>query len=251
MQENVLHDDLMQLSPTMPLKTFIAILAASAAGAAAAILLLPIVLPGLDASLVGSSPQVFWFLSRSSALVAYVLLWSSMSLGLLITNKLARLWPGGPLAFDLHQHTSLLGVAFALFHALVLLGDRYLNTTLWRTALPFAMQEYRPGWVGLGQLSFYLMALVAFSFYIRRQITPRLWRLIHYVSFLTFLMALLHAIASGTDTQAPWAYYLYSITAALFLFFLIYRLIVSVFKPRPAARPSTTAGSLPIIKRTP
>jgi len=215
----------------MSLTTFLLILVAAAGGALAAILVLPLWLPGLESSLMGSAPQVFWFLSRSSALVAYGLLWLSMCLGLMITNKMARLWPGGPLAFELHQHTSLLGVAFALFHGLILLGDRYLNPSLIQVVLPFGMVGYHPIWVGLGQVGFYFMAVVAFSFYVRKQITPRIWRSVHFLSFVSFAFALLHGITSGTDTSAIWVQGMYWGTGMIFLFLLIYRVLISALKP--------------------
>jgi predicted ferric reductase len=220
-----------EIPPAMSLPAFLLTLAAAAGGALAAIWLLPALLPGVEASMVGSTPQVFWFLSRSSAMVAYLLLWLSMCLGLMITNKLARLWPGGPVAFDLHQHTSLLGVAFALFHGLILLGDRYLNPTLAQVAFPFAMMSYHPVWVGLGQLSFYTLVVVTFSFYVRKQLTPKVWRSIHFVSFITFAFALLHGITSGTDSSAIWAQLLYWSTGSVFLFLLTYRILATVFKP--------------------
>jgi len=217
--------------PVMSLSMFLLILLAAVGGALAAILVLPTWLPSLEASIVGSAPQAFWFLSRSSALVAYLLLWLSMCLGLVITNKLTRLWLGGPVAFDLHQHTSLLGVAFALFHGLILLGDRYLNPSLWQVLFPFGMLDYHPFWVGLGQMGFYLMAMVAFSFYVRKQISPHIWRSIHFLSFVSFAFALLHGIASGTDSAATWAQVFYWSTGGVFLFLLIYRLLMAAFKP--------------------
>src|SRR5947207_8775577 len=39
------------------------------------------------------------------------LAWLSMAYGVLISNKLARVWPGGPTAFALHEYTSLLAKA--------------------------------------------------------------------------------------------------------------------------------------------
>ena len=42
----------------------------------------------LLASFHGSAPKAYWYLSRASAFAAYGLLWSSMALGLAITNKL-------------------------------------------------------------------------------------------------------------------------------------------------------------------
>ena len=220
-----------ELPPVMPLPVFLLTLLAAMGGALAAILVLPSWVPGVEASLGGSAPQAFWFLSRSSALVAYLLLWLSMCLGLMITNKLARLWPGGPVAFDLHQYTSLLGVAFALFHGLILLGDRYLNPSLWQVVLPFGMLDYHPFWVGLGQVGFYLMVVVAFSFYVRKQITPRVWRSVHLLSFISFTFALLHGITSGTDSTTAWVQMLYWSTGGIFLFLFIYRILVTTLKP--------------------
>ncbi|MCJ7432540.1 MAG: hypothetical protein MUO77_03540, partial [Anaerolineales bacterium] len=74
------------------------------------------------------------------------LLWLSMALGLGITNKMARLWPGAPATFAIHEYVSLLGMAFALFHALVLLGDHYINFTFAQMLVPFATVDYRPFW---------------------------------------------------------------------------------------------------------
>lgn len=214
-----------EIPPVMPLPVFLLVLAASTGGAIAAMMVLPAWLPSMQASLVGSTPHAFWFLSRASALVAYLLLWLSMCLGLMITNKLARLWPGGPVAFDLHQHTSLLGVAFALFHGLILLGDPYLNPNLLQVIFPFAMTSYQPIGVGLGQISFYLMAAVASSFYVRKQLTPRVWRSIHLASFITFAFALLHGIVSGTDSTTIWTQMFYWSTGGVFLFLLSYRIV--------------------------
>src|SRR5689334_13109969 len=98
-----------QLPAAVPLYTVLLMLLAIAAGVFAAVVALPRWLPGLSASLLGPEPKVYWYLSRSSAVVAYLLLWCSMATGLAISNRLARIWPGGPTAFDLHQHTSLLG----------------------------------------------------------------------------------------------------------------------------------------------
>jgi predicted ferric reductase len=232
---SMLTDD--ELQPTVPLPLFLLILAASAGGALAAVLVIPSWIPMMGASLLGSAPQAFWFLSRSSALVSYLLLWLSMCLGLMITNKLARLWPGGPAAFEIHQHTSLLGVAFALFHGLILLGDRYLDARFWQVLLPFGLSGYHPWLVGLGQMGFYLMVLVTISFYLRKKLTARSWRSLHYLSFASFFLALLHGITAGSDGTAAWAQILYWSTGGVFLLLLVYRILSAVFRASPARQP--------------
>ena len=141
---------------------------------------------------------------------------------------MARLWPGSPAAFALHEYLSLLGHSFAGFHALILLGDHYTNFSLLQVLLPFATWNYKPVWVGLGQLGFYAWGLVAISFYVRKRIGQNTWRVLHYLSFLTYAGALVHGLASGTDSSLPWVQDFYWLTGASFLFLLIARIVNSL-----------------------
>ncbi len=220
----------------MPLHTLIIMLLAVVLGAFAAAIVLPNWLPGLSQSLLGNEPKAYWYLSRASALVAYTLLWLSMAFGLIITNRLARLWPGGPIAFDLHQFTSLIGLAFALFHALILMGDKYINYDLAQVLVPFNSTGYKPVWVGLGQIGFYLFVIVGLSFYARKRLGNRSWRLIHQLSFLMFVLALLHGILAGTDSTVVALQIFYWATGASLLFLLVYRILITKFAAKKAAR---------------
>lgn len=216
-------------APAMALQTLLILLASVMLGTLTAVFILPAWLPGLSASLLGTEPKAYWFLSRSSGIIAYILLWMSMALGLMITNKMARAWPGGPTAFDLHQHTSLLALALSLFHSLILMGDRFINYSLIQVIVPFT-SSYEPVWVGLGQIGFYLLLIVSFSFYVRKQITRRVWRLLHYFSFLLFIFILLHGVMSGSDSGTLWASMLYWFTGGSLLFLTCYRILATVMK---------------------
>jgi predicted ferric reductase len=223
-----------QLRPAVPLYTVLLMLLAIAAGVFMAVVALPHWLPGLSASLLGPEPKVYWYLSRSSAVVAYLLLWVSMATGLTISNRLARIWPGGPIAFDLHQHTSLLGLGFALYHALILMGDHYINYSVVQVLAPFASASYRPLWVGLGQIGWYVLAVVSLTFYVRRKIGHRMWRLIHFLSYAMFVLALIHGLMSGTDSPTVWARGMYWASAASLLFLTTYR-VLSIYIDRKGA----------------
>ena len=228
--------DLDQLPPAMPLPLLIGMLLAVALGAFAAAIVLPNWLPGLSQSLLGAEPKAYWYLSRASALVAYALLWLSMATGLIITNKLARVWPGGPTAFDLHQFASLLGLAFALFHALILMGDKYINYNLAQVLVPFNSTGYKPVWVGLGQIGFYLCAIVGLSFYVRKRLGHRRWRLLHFLSFLMFAMALAHGLFAGTDATVEAVQMFYWATGVTLVFLTIYRILATKFAPKKPVR---------------
>jgi predicted ferric reductase len=225
------------------IQTFLTFMMAIAVGLLIAIVLLPSWMPNLSFSLSGDEPKAYWYLSRATAFVSLSLLWISMALGLGITNKMARIWPGAPTAFAIHEYVSLLGLAFAMFHALVILGDKYINFTLLQLLVPFSTVEYKPVWVGLGQVGFYTWALVALSFYIRPVIGQKFWRLLHYLSFGMYFMGLFHGIFSGTDSSVAWAqqYYWFSGASLLFLFFSrIHSAIIDFLFPRKK-KPAPTA----------
>lgn len=211
-------------TPAVPWGLAALILGGALAGANLALWLLPRWLPALLSDIVAN--QAPWHLARSSAMIAYVLLWLSTALGLSISNRLARLWPGGPTAFDLHQFSSLSALAFATFHALILLGDHYIGFTLGQILMPFAAQSYEPLGVAWGQLALYLGMIISLSFYIRSRIGHRTWRLIHFGSFLVFILATLHGLVVGSDSAILWPFYIISGASILFLTF--YRIFSSV-----------------------
>ncbi|MGZ9224439.1 MAG: hypothetical protein ACXW4M_02665 [Anaerolineales bacterium] len=213
---------------TVNIQFFLLITLAMIIGLSVAILLLPTWLPNMATSLTGDSPKVYWYLSRATAFVSLSILWISMALGLGLTNKVARLWPGAPAAFAIHEYMSLLGLAFALFHALVLLGDHYINFTVAQIFMPFSTVDYRPTWVGIGQIGFYVWLIVSLSFYVRSSIGQKTWRVIHYLSFAMYIMGLVHGLFSGTDSTANWAQWYYWISGGSLLFLFVYRIINTI-----------------------
>jgi len=130
---------------------------------------------------------------------------------------------GAPFATGLHEFLSLTALAFAGFHALVLLGDRYIGFNLADIIYPFAA-SYRPGWVGLGQLGFYLSTAMILSFYTRKSIGPKTWRAMHYLTFLAYGMVVVHGLTSGTDSSALPVQAMYLGTGAVIVFLIYYRL---------------------------
>lgn len=235
------------------IQSFLLFLIATTVGLLLAILLLPAWLPNLAFSLGGNAPKAYWYMSRATAFASLSMLWLSMALGMGITNKMARAWPGAAAAFAIHEYVSLVGLAFAAFHAVVILGDHYINFTFLQLLTPFSTVAYRPLWVGVGQVGFYVWLIVAVSFYIRSAIGQKTWRVLHYASFAMYLMGLFHGLFSGTDASAPWAQNYYWISGGSLLFLLVGRIvgvIVDKLSPaRPAPRqtppPQAPAASIP------
>ncbi len=196
------------------------------AGTVLALATIPAWAPVLGSSLVGVEPKAYWYLSRASALTAFALLWLSMASGLIISNKMARVWPGAFTAFDLHQFTSLLGLGFAMIHVLALLGDHYIGYNLVQLLVPFLAAPYRPLWVALGQIGLYMLLPVTFTFYIRKRIGNHAWRAIHFLSYAVFAMTLFHGLGSGTDSTNIWVNWMYWLGAVSLAALTIYRVAV-------------------------
>jgi predicted ferric reductase len=232
-----LEPEMNRQSSSFGIASLIGIALAVALGLFAALVVFPDGSAQLAGSLIGTSPKAYWYMSRASAFVALGLLWISMMLGLLITDRLARSWPGAPVAFALHEFVSLLGLVFVLFHALILLGDRYINYQLAQILMPFGSINYHPVWVGLGQIGFYTWAIISASFYVRQRIGSKTWKFIHYVSFFNFIIAVLHGMASGTDSVLPWAQALYWILGGSVLFLTVGRVVAGLIQPKLPARP--------------
>lgn len=217
--------------PIVPLKVAVPALLGIAASTIVGIVALQAWGPALNESLFGAQAHAYWDLARTSGIVAYLLMWSSVVLGLLITDRLAPLWPGGPIAFDLHQFTSLLGLGFSLFHGLILMGDRYIGFTPAQILIPFAT-NYLPFWVGLGQLAFYALIPITFSFYIRRRIGTGLWRALHFGTFVAFALITVHGLLAGSDTTNPLVLAMYALTGLSVMFLTLHR--ISSMLERPA-----------------
>jgi predicted ferric reductase len=225
-----------ELEPTVPVSAIAGMLLSVLAGVFLAVVVVPRWAPNLAATLFGDAPKAYWYLSRSSAFAAYGLLWISMAMGIMISNKMARMWPGGPTAFDIHQFTSLLGLNLGLFHALILLGDRFIDYRLAQLLIPFGSVNYKPFAVGLGQIGFYLLIVVGLTFYVRNWIGHRSWRVIHYLSFGAFLLAMIHGLLAGTDSGHPLAILAYAVSAISMLFLTIYRVLAALFPAKRRAR---------------
>ncbi len=212
------------VEPQVPLGMALLIIFGTAVGTLVTIAALQTWLPAMGLSLAGVQPQAYWDLARSAGIAAYLLMWLSVMFGLIITNRMARIWPGGPLAVDLHQFSSLLGLGLVVFHGLILLGDQYIKYTLPQILIPFASVNYKTVWVGLGQLAFYALIPITFSFYIRRQIGANVWRAIHYVSFIAFSMVTVHGLLAGSDATNPVVLGMYGMTGLSAVLMTLYRM---------------------------
>jgi sulfoxide reductase heme-binding subunit YedZ len=175
---------------------------------------------GLGSANLGHVP---WYLSRASGIASFVLLSGSVILGLLISTKAASPLAPRALIFDLHQFLSVLSLSFIGLHAGSLVFDGFLHFSPLELLVPFTA-PYRPFWTGLGVIGAWLTVIVTASFWLRKQIGQKRWRTLHYATFGADVLALVHGFTAGTDTQLPFVYWSYVLSAASVAALLSYRI---------------------------
>lgn len=173
---------------------------------------------------LGVTSKTAWHFSRSAGTVAYMLLAGSTVWGLLLSSKLIKEAVPASLALAMHNMLSWLAMVLTGLHALALLFDSYYSYTLSSLTIPF-LGPYRPGWVGLGIIGFYLMFIITISFNFRRQLGQKRWRQLHALSFVAYLGATIHGAMAGTDSGNPGMQALYWGSGLLVLFLTNYRLL--------------------------
>jgi methionine sulfoxide reductase heme-binding subunit len=179
------------------------------------------------------STQLYWYITRAAGVIAYLLLWLSTAWGLVLPTKILDGWLDRTFSFDFHQFISLLSIGFILLHIFVLTADRYMPYTLAQIFIPF-LSPYRPVWVGIGVIAFYLTLLVSITFYLRQRIGMTAFRTIHYTSLLAYFGSTIHGLLAGTDSSLPMALYMY-LGSFLVIFFLTAYWLVSIWLRKSAA----------------
>jgi predicted ferric reductase len=140
-----------------------------------------------------------WYLTRSTGVVAFVLLTLSLILGVAATQRAlaSRAWPRFATQ-DLHRNLSLLGVVMLIVHILTTLLDSYVRVGWWAIVVPFT-SPYRRLSVALGTMAVDLLVIIVTTSLLRTRLPLRVWRVIHWSAYALWPITLLHFLLTGTD----------------------------------------------------
>jgi predicted ferric reductase len=181
-----------------------------------------------------------WLLERVAAFLAYLAMTGSVVYGLLLSTKLLDAIAHRPITFALHQDLAAIGLGLAGVHGALLGLDATVPFSLSQMAVP-GLAPYAPIAVALGQVTFYVTAIVVASFYARRLIGQRAWRALHILTFLAFAGATAHGVLAGSDSGAAWTWWMYTGSVSIVTFLFIYRLVTAVAR-RGGRREQRSAG---------
>lgn len=144
----------------------------------------------------------WWYLSRASGTVAWILVLAACMWGILLATRLFRGWDRPAWLLDLHRWLGSLLLAATFLHVGALIGDNYTHFDLVDIAVPFA-SEWQPNAVALGVFAMYMLMAVQVTSWAMKKLPKPVWRAIHMLSYVAFIMVTWHAIMAGTDVSSP------------------------------------------------
>ena len=184
----------------------------------------------------GPTHYLWWLVSRASGIVAVTLVSIAVLIGLAMAAKLVppRSKRG---VVALHEQVAM--TALCNRRARWLTAGRRVATSWSRRDHHPVPAAYRPAFTGAGIIAGYLAILLGPTFYLRRRIGARMWRRLHRVTPLIWVLAAVHTLGAGSDASSPWLRGVVLLPVAP----IAYLLTVRVFsgrrrdgRQRPAAR---------------
>jgi methionine sulfoxide reductase heme-binding subunit len=149
------------------------------------------------------STTYLWYTTRGAGAVSLLLLSAVVVLGVLSVARFES--PGWPrfVTTGFHRNLSLLAVVFLVLHIVTAVVDPYTSLG-WATAvIPFS-SSYRTLWLGLGTVAFDLLLAIVLTSLLRGFVGRRAWRLVHWLAYASWPVAVVHGFGTGTDAWSAW-----------------------------------------------
>ncbi|HEV3318677.1 MAG TPA: ferric reductase-like transmembrane domain-containing protein [Solirubrobacteraceae bacterium] len=188
-------------------------------------------------AILATGPSLYWYLTRSTGAVALLLLTAAVVLGVVDVRRWSTpRWPRF-VVDALHRNVALLAMVFLCLHILTSVLDSFAPISLIDAVVPFA-GSYRPFWLGLGAVAFDLLIAVTLTSLLRQRMGYASWRAIHWLTYASWPIALLHGFGTGSDVNSTWLLAL-SLACLLAVFAAV---IVRVADGRPEHLPRRGAA---------
>lgn len=144
------------------------------------------------------SSIVVWYVARAAGLVSWALLTAAVTWGLALSTRSLRQWRKPAWVLDLHRFVGGLTVIFVGVHVVALLLDTYVHFGLVEVLVPLT-SSWHPVATAWGVVGLYLLAAVELTSLLRRRLSVKVWRRVHFATLPLFVFATVHGFSAGTD----------------------------------------------------
>jgi sulfoxide reductase heme-binding subunit YedZ len=144
------------------------------------------------------NPQIWWYIARASGIIAWLFITDSVLWGIMLSTKLFPTSRRPAWLLDLHRGLGAMSVLFLATHVAALIADSWIHFDIFDVIVPFA-SEWKPWQVALGVFAMWGLVIVELTSLAMKRLPRKVWRGIHFTSYLTFLLTSLHGTFAGTD----------------------------------------------------
>lgn len=197
-----------------------------------------------------SEPAVWWYITRASAIVAWVLLTLSALWGILLKTRILRGADNPDWLKVVHRFISSLAMLMVITHVVSLWMDSYIEFTVADLLIPFA-SSFEPLAVALGVIAMWVMVIVWITSVAMPWLPQGVWKAIHFTSYLSLFAVALHSGMVGSDVGTPWytALSLVLVTAAT-LAGVIRVVLTKRAAPQARSQERSTEHSAPVAAKS-
>jgi predicted ferric reductase len=181
------------------------------------------------------SNSLLWYTTRGAGAITLVLLTAVVILGIL--SALRARSPSWPriLTAGLHRNLALMTLVFLALHITTAVIDPFTNLGWAAALIPFA-SYYRTFWLGLGVIAFEILLAVIVTSLIRTVIGLRTWRAVHWLTYASWPIAVVHGFGTGTNSWSAWLIGITIVCAVAVGTAALYRLIAGSSDPLATPR---------------
>ncbi len=160
--------------------------------------------------------DVLWFLTRSSGIVAMILIAAAIINGFIYSGREGgqRIRPDWWV--DLHRGLGGYALIFTVFHLLTAYGAD-LGYGVIDIIIPGVSKQWTTA-VTLGVLAFYAMLITVFTTWPKRRFRSRIWHAIHLLTLPATIAIGVHGWQMGTDSRTGWYIALMAILTGLVMY---------------------------------
>ena len=147
--------------------------------------------------------EALWALGRGNGIVALAFLTMSIALG--VASRSGRPMFALPRfgVAAVHRFVALTAVLLVALHIGLLFLDPYAKLRLIDIVVPF-LGSYRPFWQGLGTVAVDLLIIVTVTSLLRDRLGLRVFRAVHWSTYLLWPISMAHSLGNGTDAGRIW-----------------------------------------------
>jgi methionine sulfoxide reductase heme-binding subunit len=183
------------------------------------------------------SNTLLWYTTRGAGAVSLVLLSAVVVLGILSVLRVqSTSWPRF-LTVGLHRNLGLMTLVFLALHIVTAVVDPFTHLGWLAAVVPFS-SYYRTLWLGLGTIAFELLLAIVVTSLVRGFIGQIAWRLVHWLTYVSWPIAVLHGFGTGTDAWSAWLFAIQAVCIVAVLAAVGYRLVTPSRDPLADARTS-------------